>query len=293
MTPERLREIERLFHEARERPPAERDACLARACADDPALRREVESLAGAAAGRRDRHAGGRARGRARRASAPRLAPGRRVGVYRMQGLLGVGGMGEVYRARDTRLGRDVAIKILPAAFTADPDRLARFEREARRARRRSIIPTSARSTGWRRPTASRALVMETGRGSTICAQRIAIAAAMPASLEGTCRSRAQIAEALEAAHEQGIVHRDLKPANIKVAPDGVVKVLDFGLAKALGTDPAGPRDFTGHRRSPSPAPSRRDPRHGGLHEPGAGAGPAGRQARGHLVVRRACSTRC
>ena len=132
MTPERLREIERLFHEARERTPAERDAFLARACADDPTLRREVESLlAQPPAGVIDAPLGALV-AELVAPPAPRLAPGSSVGPYRIERLLDVGGMGEVYRARDTTLGRDVAIKILPRHFTADPERLARFEREAR-----------------------------------------------------------------------------------------------------------------------------------------------------------------
>ena len=128
---ERLRTIERLFHEARERPPADRDAFLARACVDDPTLRREVESLlAQPSAGMIDAPVGALVAGLVAPASV--LCTGRRLGVFEVQGLLGVGGMGEVYRARDTRLGRDVAIKILPRAFKDDPERLARFEREAR-----------------------------------------------------------------------------------------------------------------------------------------------------------------
>src|SRR5881396_3253774 len=132
MTPERLREIEKVFHEARERTPAERDAFVARACAHDPTLRREVESLlAQPPAGMIDEPVGALV-AELVTPRAPRLAPGSSVGPYRIERLLDAGGMGEVYRARDTTLGRDVAIKILPRHFTADQERLARFEREAR-----------------------------------------------------------------------------------------------------------------------------------------------------------------
>jgi len=132
VTPERLREIERLFHEARERTPAERDAWLAHGCADDPMLRREVESLlAQPPAGMIDAPVSAIVAALIM-PPAPRLAPDSLVGPYRIERLLDAGGMGQVYRARDTALGRDVAIKILPRHFTADPGRLARFEREAR-----------------------------------------------------------------------------------------------------------------------------------------------------------------
>ena len=157
------------------------------------------------------------------------LLTGRRIGVFEVQGLLGVGGMGEVYRARDTRLGREVAIKILPRAFKDDPDRLARFEREARVLASLNH-PHIGAIYGLEDADDVTALVMELVEGDDL-SQRIArgaipIAEALPIAQ--------QIAEALEAAHEQGIIHRDLKPANIKVRPDGAVKVLDFGLAKAL-----------------------------------------------------------
>ena len=121
--------------------------------------------------------------------------------------------MGEVYRARDTRLGRDVAIKILPEVFAADPERLARFEREAQRARVAQSSQHRARSTASKTSTASAALVMELVEGETL-ADRIARG---PIPLDEALPIARQIAEALEAAHEQGIVHRDLKPANIKV----------------------------------------------------------------------------
>jgi eukaryotic-like serine/threonine-protein kinase len=159
------------------------------------------------------------------------LTPGTRLGVYEITGHIGSGGMGEVYRARDTRLQRDVAIKVLPALFASDPDRLARFEREAQ-ALAALNHPHIAQIYGVVENPA--ALVMELVEGEDL-SQRLA-RGAMP--LEEALPIAAEIAAAVEAAHERGIVHRDLKPANIKVAFDGTVKVLDFGLAKAL--DPAG-----------------------------------------------------
>jgi Tol biopolymer transport system component len=229
VTPERLREVERLFHEARERTPAERDAFLARACANDPTLRREVESLlAQPPAGVIDAPVGALVAGLVA-PPAPRLAPGSSVGPYRIERLLAVGGMGEVYRARDTTLGRDVAIKILPRHFTADPERLARFEREARMLAALNhpnigaIYGLEAAAGGVR------ALVLELVDGETV-ADRIRRG---PVPVRDALTIARQIADALDAAHEKGIIHRDLKPANIKVTPDGVVKVLDFGLAKA------------------------------------------------------------
>ena len=139
--------------------------------------------------------------------------------------------MGEVYRARDARLGRDVALKILPEAFAGDPDRLMRFEREARTLASLNH-PYIAHIHGLEESGATRALVMELVEGDDLSV-RIALG---PLALEDALAIGRQIAEALEAAHEQGIIHRDLKPANVKVRPDGTVKVLDFGLAKAVAT---------------------------------------------------------
>jgi len=233
VTPERLREIERLFHQARERTPAERDSFLARACADDPTLRREVESLlAQPPAGVIDAPVGALV-AELVTPPAPRLAPGSSVGPYRIERLLDVGGMGEVYRARDTSLGRDVAIKILPRHFTADPERLARFEREARLLAALNH-PHIAAIHGIVDAEGVRGLVLELVEGETL-ADRIRRG---PAPVADALTIARQIAEALDAAHEKGIVHRDLKPANIKVTPGGDVKVLDFSLAKAASGEP-------------------------------------------------------
>ena len=161
------------------------------------------------------------------------LTPGARFGPYEIVGLLGEGGMGQVYRARDTKLQRDVAVKVLPEAFAHDPDRLTRFEREARTLAALNH-PNIAHVYGLEDAGSAHGLVMELVEGPTL-ADRIA-AGAMP--IDEVQPIAVQIARALEAAHESGIIHRDLKPANVKVRPDGGVKVLDFGLAKAL--DPLG-----------------------------------------------------
>jgi serine/threonine protein kinase/Tol biopolymer transport system component len=160
------------------------------------------------------------------------LAPGTRLGAYEIISALGVGGMGEVYRARDPKLDRDVAIKTLPEALASDPDRIVRFEREAKMLAALNH-PHIAQIYGVEDASGLHALVMELVEGPTL-ADRIARG---PIPLEEALPIAKQIADGLEAAHEQGIIHRDLKPANIKVRPDGTVKVLDFGLAKAF--DPA------------------------------------------------------
>ena len=163
------------------------------------------------------------------------LEVGSRLGHYDVTALIGEGGMGQVYRATDTKLKRQVALKILPEAFSADPERLARFQREA------EVLaslnhPNIAAIYGLEEAGDTRALVLELVEGPTL-ADRIKKG---PIPLDEALPIAKQIAEALEAAHEAGVIHRDLKPANIKVRDDGTVKVLDFGLAKALDPNPTG-----------------------------------------------------
>ena len=162
------------------------------------------------------------------------LSPGTRLGPYEVLAPLGAGGMGEVYRARDTRLGREAALKVLPDIFAKDAERMARFEREAQVLASLNH-PNIATLYGIEESGETRALAMELVEGTTL-AERIS-AGAIP--IEEALPIAKQIAEALEYAHEKGIIHRDLKPANVKVTPEGVVKVLDFGLAKALDDEPA------------------------------------------------------
>jgi serine/threonine-protein kinase len=156
------------------------------------------------------------------------LSPGTRLGPYEIQSGLGAGGMGEVYRARDTKLGRDVALKILPDSFTHDPERLARFRREAQVLAALNH-PHIGAIYGFDEANGTQFLVLELADGESLD-KRIARA---PIPVDETLGIAKQIAEALEAAHEKGIIHRDLKPANIAVTGDGQVKILDFGLAKA------------------------------------------------------------
>ena len=161
------------------------------------------------------------------------------LGQYRVEAKLGEGGMGEVYRAHDTRLQRDVALKILSKAFARDPDRLARFEREARVLASLNH-PNIAQIFGIEESGDTRALVMELVPGRTLD-EVIAVSRARDKTAVANVLSMAvQIADALDAAHEAGIIHRDLKPANVKVRDDGVVKVLDFGLAKAAQGEQGG-----------------------------------------------------
>src|SRR5262245_18657734 len=160
------------------------------------------------------------------------LSTGVRIGPYEIVSALGAGGMGEVYRATDTNLGRQVAIKVLPEGFAQDPDRIARFEREAKTLAALNH-PNIAQIYGLEKSQGTYALVMEMVEGEDL-SQRVARG---PIPLDEALPIAKQIVEALEAAHEQGIIHRDLKPANIKVRPDGTIKVLDFGLAKLAETN--------------------------------------------------------
>ena len=244
ITADRWLRVKRLFEVAVEQPPAVRSAFVSAAVADDEALRRDVEALLaadGAASPLSEQWAFAseallaelRIASNAWRSSAsgpPGLTAGCRVGNYDVVAPLGAGGMGEVYRAHDARLGRDVAIKILPRAFTSDPERLARFEREARVLAALNH-PHIAGIYGIEQAETAPALVLELVEGPTLADRidegRIDVGEALDIAR--------QIADALSAAHDKGIVHRDLKPANVKVTSSGVVKVLDFGLAKAAG----------------------------------------------------------
>ncbi len=285
MDPERWRQVETLYHATLARPAGERSAFLAEACAGDEWLRREVQSLLDQPGSGHGAFEGGAlamaAKGFAPSASGGSLI-GRRIGPYEVTAHLGAGGMGEVFRARDTTLGRDVAIKILPRHLH-ERSRSARAFR-ARGARAR-VAESSAHRRDLRRRGQSEgvpALILELVEGPTLGGSTGH--GADPAH-RGARRSRSQIVDALDAAHERGIVHRDLKPANIKITPDGIVKVLDFGLAKAGGA--------TG-RRDPLTSPAAdarrhargRDPGHPLVHEPRASSGTGGRQTDRYLGVR-------
>src|ERR1700682_4757391 len=163
-----------------------------------------------------------------------KIGVGVHFGCYEINAPIGAGGMGEVYQAHDTKLGRDVAIKVLPEAFAHDPERLSRFQREAKMLASLNH-PNIATIHGLEQSGGTSYLVMELVSGETL-AERVK---AGPLGIEAALRIAVQITEALEAAHEKSIIHRDLKPANVKVTPEGKVKVLDFGLAKAFAGDAA------------------------------------------------------
>ncbi len=256
MTDERWPRVKALFQAAAEQPIEERDAFLAAATGDDAALRREVESLLTSDTSDvsfLDQLPVASELVLADALTAPPasmdhtlspavLTPGLRVGPYEIVAPLGAGAMGEVYRACDTKLNRIVALKVLPERFALDPDRLARFTREAQLLATLNH-PNIGAIYGLEESNGAQALVLELIDGPTL-ADRIALG---PISLEEALTIARQIAEAVEAAHEKGIIHRDLKPANIKIARNGVVKVLDFGLAKVW--DGAPQSDLSGSPR--------------------------------------------
>jgi Tol biopolymer transport system component len=231
---------EELFHAALERPPEARKAFIDKACGEDVELQRHVEILIS-----KDAQAGSFLEKPVLANMSGLPMVGQIISHYRIIEKLGQGGMGEVYRAHDSKLGRDVAIKVLPAEFAKDADRVARFQREARLLASLNH-PNIAAIHGLEEFGGTGFLVLELVEGQTL-AEYIAGSAgvlagknaAETAAVPGILDLALQIAEALEAAHEKGIIHRDLKPANIKVTPEGKVKVLDFGLAKAFAGEQA------------------------------------------------------
>jgi Tol biopolymer transport system component/tRNA A-37 threonylcarbamoyl transferase component Bud32 len=232
MTPERWQQITGIFHAALSQPPAERLPFVAARCGPDSSLRHEVEAMLAA-------HDTAGSFGEPPVAEAASVVesvrhtaahgPGTRIGPYDVVTLIGLGGMGAVYRARDAKLQRDVAIKVLLPEVTRDPDRLTRPAREARVLATLNH-PNIAHIYGLEESDGSPALVMELVEGPTLAD----LTARGPIPSADALPVARQIAEALEAAHERAVVHRDLKPANITVRSDGTVKVLDFGLAKLV-----------------------------------------------------------
>jgi eukaryotic-like serine/threonine-protein kinase len=225
----RWQQVDQLFHSALEREPSERSAFLAEACAGDRVLRDEVESLLAS-----HEQAGSFIEAPAADVAAElfadnktALAAGRTLGPYKIVALLGAGGMGEVYLAQDTRLGRKIALKLLPARFTKDEDRLHRFEREARAASGLNH-PNIVTIHEIGRVDGAHFIITEFIEGETL-RQRMA---GKVLKLRESLDAAIQMAGALGAAHKAGIVHRDIKPENIMLRPDGLVKILDFGLAK-------------------------------------------------------------
>jgi eukaryotic-like serine/threonine-protein kinase len=237
MTPERWERVKDLYDAVQAQPQAERAAFLARVSGGDEELLRDVQTLLDQPIGTSDfvQFVGGPP---SAHAGESRDLVGRRLGTFEVQALLGRGGMGEVYRAHDHRLGRQVAIKVLPQAFTADAGRLASFEREARVVASLNH-PHIAAIHGVEESEGVRGLVLELVEGETL-AERIARDGRPGLRLREALGYARQIADALEAAHEKGITHRDLKPANIKITPDGVVKLLDFGIAKVVAGEGPG-----------------------------------------------------
>jgi len=232
MTPEQLERVAQLYQATLELKPSERAALLDQACGEDEALRREVESLLAA-----DEQAEGFLVAGAMNDAAKMLVEhqsfslvGRRLGHYQVLSPLGAGGMGEVYLAEDTKLGRKVAVKLLPAQFTQDAERVRRFEREARAASALNH-PNIMTVHEIDEEDGAYFIVTEFIEGQTL-RQQMQQSRLARLTLRAAIEVATQVASALAAAHAAGIVHRDIKPENIMVRPDGLVKVLDFGLAK-------------------------------------------------------------
>ena len=278
MSADHWNRVEDCYHAAMERPPSERVAFLAKACAGDPDLRHEVESLL-AHEGQADALLENPTwkllgTGEATTSVLPPMAAGPEFAGFHILELIGAGGMGEVYRATDRKLNREVAIKILSDSFARDPDRLARFTLEAQVLASLNH-PNIAAIYG----VEERALVLELVEGQTL-AERIAQG---PLPLDDALPIACQIAESLKYAHEKGIIHRDLKPANVKVTPEGRVKVLDFGLAKvrAEQIDAAAATDTLTVRSEPGMMMGTV-----GYMSPEQGAGTPGQSPDGYLLVR-------
>jgi eukaryotic-like serine/threonine-protein kinase len=236
MDPDRWSRIDRIYHQVAALPESDRAAFLAEACGGDRTLLVEIESLLSEdAPGVPFLEEPALAVAARLVADEIPLLTGRMFGPYRIDALLGAGGMGDVYRAHDTVLGRDVAIKILPEAFSDDPARLLRFEQEAQFLASLSH-PNVAAIYGVHESESRRGLVLELVDGETL-SERITRG---PIPLFDAVRIARQIGDGLDAAHQRGIVHRDLKPSNIKIARDGTTKILDFGLAKSAAGEPEG-----------------------------------------------------
>jgi serine/threonine protein kinase len=245
MTPERWQRVDRLFQSALDLPPGRRASYLREACDGDAALRQEVESLIEShqQAGSFIEEPAAVTATDGLTPAARTLAPGRQLGAYRIEALLGTGGMGRVYRALDTRLGREVALKVLPDAFAADAVRLARFEREARAVAALNH-PNIVTLHSFEESGGFHFLTMELVDGRTL--ERSIAPEGL--ALETLLSHALALSDALAAAHQRGIVHRDLKPGNVMLTHDGRLKLLDFGLATiAAGRQAFAPLDQAGN----------------------------------------------
>ena len=239
MKPERWQQVEELFQAALAGAPESRPSFLDETCAADPALRHEVEQLLvsfDAVGSFLETPAADHLGFVERPAAAPALSPGQRLAHYEIVSLLGVGGMGEVYLARDTTLDRQIALKLLPAHFAADPERVRRFEREARAASALND-PNIITIHEIGQEEGNHFIATEYIAGETL-RQRLKGGPLAPGEAVAIA---GQIAGALSAAHQAGLVHRDIKPENVMIWPDGLVKVLDFGLAKTVHEEPERP----------------------------------------------------